>query len=820
MEAFFLDVKHSIRMFRKSPGFTITAVAALALGIGGTTAIFSIVNTVLLKPLGIPDPDRLVVLAVTPSDDNAASGARFVYWRSQSDVVQDVSAYFSTVKNYTGGQVVEQWKSTRASANFFHCFGIPIVRGRSFTQEEDLPNGTRVALISQDLWKRRFASDPGTLGKTVSLDGEAHTVIGIVGDISALRAYVPFSDVYVPFQIDPNSSDRGAYFDVVARLKPGISLDQARARLRASTGEYRAKFPDDLGPKESFTAKRFREDMVGGDRPLLLVLSAAVSLVLLIACANVANLLLVRSASRRREIAIRAAIGAGRGRMIRQLLTESALLAVVGGAFGLLLGYGGIRVLLAINTAGLSMVGENGTAVTIDWRVMGFALLISLGTGIIFGLFPALSGSRADLNAVLKDGSGRSGGGPRQNKARALLVISEVSLAVVLLVGSGLLIRSFAALYAVDPGFDANNVVTMNVSLAGPKYAKSASVADAIRTGTEQLRALPGVTAASATCCLPLAQGTYDMNFDIVGQSGATTPANQAAGWATVSPGYFEVLKIPVKRGRSLNAGDDSKSPAVALINERMALKYWKDGNALGERIAIGRAGGMKEFKDEPVRQIIGIVGDIRSEGLDTKPRPIMYIPQAQLPDAENAFFLRMLPLAWLVRTEGQPRRMIPAIQEQLRHSTGLPVTDVASMEQVVWGQTAPQRFAMLLMTVFGSTALLLAAIGVYGLMAYTVEQRRREIGIRMALGAESHHVRNMVVRQGMSLAVAGVVAGLAAAWSLARLITSFLFGVQMHDLPVFVAVPVVLGIVALAAVYAPANRASRVNPIDSLRYE
>ena len=255
MEAFFLDVKHSIRMFRKSPGFTITAVAALALGIGGTTAIFSIVNTVLLKPLGIPDPDRLVVLAVTPSDDNAASGARFVYWRSQSDVVQDVSAYFSTVKNYTGGQVVEQWKSTRASANFFHCFGIPIVRGRSFTQEEDLPNGTRVVLISQDLWKRRFASDPGMLGKNVSLDGEAHTVIGIVGDISALRAYVPFSDVYVPFQIDPNSSDRGAYFDVVARLKPGISLDQARARLRASTGEYRAKFPDDLGPKESFLQK-------------------------------------------------------------------------------------------------------------------------------------------------------------------------------------------------------------------------------------------------------------------------------------------------------------------------------------------------------------------------------------------------------------------------------------------------------------------------------------------------------------------------------------------------------------------------------------
>jgi predicted permease len=820
METFFNDVKHSIRMFLKSPGFTITAVAALALGIGGTTAIFSIVNTVLLKPLGIPDPDRLVVLAITPSDDNAASGARFIYWRSQSDVVEDVSAYFTAVTNYTGGQIVEQWKYTRVSANFFHCFGIPILRGRSFTQEEDLPSGPRVALISQDLWKRRFASDPRILGKTLSLDGEAHTVIGIVGDISALRAYVPYSEVYVPFQIDPNSSDQAAYFDVVARLKPGTTLDQARVRFGASTREYRTKFPDDLGPKESFTAKRFREDMVGGDRFLLLVLLGAVCLVLLIACANVASLLLARAASRRREIAIRAAIGAGRGRMIGQLLTESALLSTFGGALGLLLGYGGIRTLLAINTAGLSMVGENGAGVTIDWRVMSFALLISLGTGIVFGLFPALEGSRADLNAVLTGGSGRSGGGPRQNKSRALLVISEVSLAVVLLVGSGLLIRSFAALYAVDPGFDAKNVVTMNVLLTGPKYAKSASVADAIRSGLEQLRALPGVTAASVTCCLPLTGATWDMNFDIVSRPAAASSTHQEVGWATVSPGYFEVLKIPVKRGRSFNAGDDSKSPAVVVINESMALQYWKDGNALGERIAIGRGGGMKEFKDEPVRQIVGIVGDIRSEGLDTKPRPIMYIPQAQLPDAENALFLRMLPLTWVVRTQGKPLGLIPAIQEELRHATGLPVTDVASMDQVVWGQTAPQRFAVLLMTVFGGTALLLAAIGIYGLMAYTVEQRRREIGIRMALGAESHQVRNMVVRQGMSLAVLGVAAGIGAAWCLARLITSFLFGIQVHDLPVFVAVPIVLCIVTLVAVYGPANRASRVNPVDSLRYE
>jgi putative ABC transport system permease protein len=820
MADFFQDLKHSIRMFRKSPGFSITAVAALALGIGGTTAIFSIVNTVLLKPLLIPDPDRLLVLATTGDAGSAVSPAEFLHWRGKSSVVQDVSAFLGGVANFTGGELVEQWPYTQVSVNFFRCFGIPIFEGRVFTPEEDLPNGPRVAVISQALWKRRYASDPRMLGKTIALNGEPHTVVGILADTSAMRTYGLFSDVYVPLQMDPNSRDQGVYFMVAARLKPGITLEQAKTRLRASEGEYRAKFPNALGPKENFTARRFREDMVGGDRPMLLILAGAVCLVLLIACANVANLLLVRAAGRRREMAIRAAIGAGRGRMIRQLLTESVLLSLVGGALGLLLGYGGIRALLAINTAGLAMVGEYGEGVGMDWRVVVFALGVSLATGIIFGLFPALEGSRADLNSVLKEGGGRSGGGRRQNKARALLVVSEVSLAVVLLVGSALLIRSFMLLYAVELGFDTKNVVTMNVLLAGPKYAKTAGVADTVRSGLERLRSLPGVVAAGATCCLPLGQGTYDMNFEIVGRPGAVPYAEQEVGWATVSPGYFEAFKIPVKRGRAFGAGDDFKSPAVVVINEKMARKYWKERDPLGERIVIGHAGGMKEFKDEPVRQIVGIVGDIRAEGLDAGPRPIMYVPQAQLTDAASAFFLRLLPLAWVVRTEGEPRGMAREIREQLRQATGLPVTDVAWMDRVVWGQTASQRFAILLMTVFGSTALLLAAIGIYGLMAYTVEQRRQEIGIRMALGAESSQVRNMVVRQGMGLALAGVVAGLGTAWGLARLIESFLFGVRAHDPMVFVAVPIVLSLVAFAAVYGPASRASRVNPIDSLRYE
>jgi putative ABC transport system permease protein len=821
VDTFLRDVRYSFRMFLKSPGFTITAVAALALGIGGTTAIFSIVDPVLLKPLQIPDADRLVVLATTAVDGDASSPAKFVHWRSQSSVIEDVSAYIGSVANYTGGKLPEQWQYMRASASLFHCFGLPILRGRAFTPEEDIPNGPAVALISQGLWNRRFASDPKILGQTISLNGEAYTVIGIVGGVTARDDYGgPYSDVYVPFQIDPRSIEQGDFFDVVARLKPGVALEQAKARLEASTAEFRVRFPNALGAKDKFTAKPYREDMVAGDRPLLMVLSGAVSLVLLIACANVANLLLVRAVGRRREIAIRAAIGAGRGRVIRQLLTESVLLSVVSGTLGLLLGYGGIRALLATNTASLALVGEKGSFVNLDWRLIAFSLGLSFATGILFGLLPALQASRADLHSVLKNSGGATGTGLRQNRIRSLLVVSEVGLAVVLLIGSSLLIRTFVALYAVDPGFETKNVITMNVLLAGRKYSKSAAVASAVGGALDRLRSLPGVVAAGATCCLPLAQGEYDMDFEIIGQPPMSLSDGQEVGWATGSPGYFEVLKIPVKRGRAFRAADDRNAPAVVLINERMAERFWKGRDPLGDRIAIGRGGGMKEFKDEPVRQIVGIVGDIRSEALDSKPRAIMYVPQAQLTDAETAFFQRLLPIAWLVRTEGEPTGLIQAIQEQLRQATGLPVTDVAPMSRVVWGQTGRQRFSTLLMSVFGTVALLLAAVGIYGLMAYTVEERRQEIGIRLALGAESRQVRNMVVRQGMSLALGGVVVGLGAAWSLTRLIAGLLYGVGGHDALVFIAIPVLLSVVALLAVLPAANRASGVNPSDSLRYE
>ncbi len=827
MNDFLRDLKHSIRMFLQSPGFTITAVAALALGIGATTAIFSIVDSVLLKPLPVPDPDRLVILINTTVSDKGEAGsfaqgspAKFAHWRAQSSVIQDVTAFRTGVMNYTGGEVAEQLRSVQASADFFKCWGVPILRGRGFAPEDDAMNGPKVALISQDLWTRRFASDPQILGKTISLSGEPFTIIGVVEANPGMLEFGPATEVYVPFQLDPNSSDQGHYFQVVARLKPGVGVQQAQARLQTSAGEYRAKFPNGLAPKGGFTVQAYREWAVGDVRSSLLILLGAVGLVLLIACANVANLLLVRATGRRREIAIRTAIGAGRGRVVRQLLTESVLLSATGGALGLLLGYLGIRALLAVNTAGLPRVGEDGIAVGMDWRVVAFAVGVSLLTGIIFGLFPAWQGSRADLNTVLKDSSGRSGTGLRQNKARAALVVSEVGLAVILLVGSALLIRTFVALYAIDPGFTTKNVVTMRMSLTGPKYLKTAGVTDAARDGMERIRALPGVELASATCCVPL-QGGYGLPFNIVGKPPAQGPYTGGGGWSTVSPGFFEVFKIPIKQGRSFNDRDDDKSPPVVVINEVMAKRFWKDDDPLKDRILIGGgAANMKELKDEPPRQIVGIVGDVRNGVMNADPGPIMYVPQTQITDAINALNVRLTPVAWVVRTQADPHPLVPAIREQLRQATGLPVSDVHSMDEVVSISTARQRFNMLLMTVFGAMALLLAAIGIYGLMAYSVEQRTQEIGIRLALGAETSRVRNMVVRQGMGLALAGVVVGLGAAWALARLMESFLFGVKSRDPLVFVAVPLVLAMVALLAVWLPANRASRVNPIDSLRYE
>jgi predicted permease len=734
-------------------------------------------------------------------------------------VVENATAFRNVTVNFTSGEIPEQLRATQVSADYFKLFGAPIILGRSFTPEEDLPRGEKVALISEGLWARRFGQAPDIVGRAITLGGDPYVVIGIVGSSFNVSEFGPPPEVWTAFQLDPESADQGHYFQSAGRIKEGVTFEQAQAQLETSSTAFQERFPNALGPNQTFSVQRFQEAFVANVRPILLVMLAAVSFVLLIACANVANLLLVRATGRKREIAVRAAMGAGRGRILRQLLTESVTLSVFGGALGLVLGIAGIRALLAINTAGLPRLGTNGSALAVDWRVLAFTIVVSIGTGALFGLIPALQSSKADLNLALKESSGRSGSGFRQNKARSILVVTEVALAIILLVGSALLIRTSLALRAVDPGFDVRNVLTMRMSLAGPKYASSQSVDLLIRDGVERIRALPGVEVASATCCVPL-QGGYGLPFTIIGRPlEGTNPYHGGGGWMNISPGYFEVFRIPVRKGRVFQERDDSLAPPVVVINEAMAKQFWKDQDPIGQQIVIGK-GVMREFSAEQPREIIGVVADSRDAGLNNNPQPKMFVPQAQVPDLANALNLSIGTMAWVVRTRVSPMSLSNQVQEELRRVTGLPVSDVRTMEDIVALSTSRQRFNMLLMTIFGSSALLLAAIGIYGLMAYSVQQRTQEIGIRLALGAKRSEVRRLVIFQGMRLALVGVAVGVAAAYGLSRFISAFLFGVNNHDPAVFIGIPLLLTLVILLAVWMPAARASRVDPMVALRYE
>jgi predicted permease len=807
-------------MFWQSRGFTAAAVAALALGIGSNTAIFSIVNTVLLKPPNFPDPDRLVVFQSTNPNGafQGASPAKFAHWRAQSDVVELVSVSRQNTINWTGNDTPEQLKAGQVSADYFQLFGAKIILGRSFSQAEDLPNGPHVTLIGESLWTRRFARDPQILSKSIQLGGEPHSIVGVISNDFDVRDFGNQPDLWVPFQLDPNSRDQGHYFGASGRLKPGVSLQQAQAKLKLSADEYRRKFPNALQPNDAFSVQTIHEALVGEYRSALFVLIAAVAMVLLIACANVANLLLARAIARRREIAIRAALGAARSRLIRQLLTESFLLAAAGAVLGTALGFAAIRALLFVNTAGLPRVGENGSLVGLDWRVLAFTAGITVLTSIVFGLFPALQVSRVELANTLKESGSRSGSGLRQNKARSALVIIEIALAVVLLTGAALLIRTSMALAAVNPGYETKNVLTMRMSLKGKRYVTSTAIEGLVRDGADRIRALPGVLAASATCCVPL-EGGYGLPFLVVGRPLDKTPFHGGGGWHTASPGYFDVFKIPIVKGRAFTDRDNAAGQPVVIISQAMAKRFWPSGDPLNDKIWIGK-GVMTELATEQPRQIIGIAGDVRNNGLNRDPQPLMYIPNAQVPDALNALNTSITPIAWVVRTANDPMVLSPVIQEQLRQASGLPLAGVRSMTEVVSRSTSRERFNMLLMSVFAGAALLLAAIGVYGLMAYSVQQRTQEIGIRLALGAETGDVRRMVVLQGMLFAVIGVVIGGATAFGLARYIKTFLYGVEASDPLVFLTVPILLSLTALVAVWIPAIRATRINPIDALRYE
>ena len=672
-------------------------------------------------------------------------------------------------------------------------------------------------VISNGLWRNRFGGDPGVLNRTIDLGQEPYTIIGVLGPTYTGD---PKSDIWMPLKPDPNSVDQGHYLRATARLKPGVTLAQAQAAMKHAAEEFKRKFPGSpvMGPGASFTAVPLRDSVIGDVRFGLLLLFGAVGFVLLIACANVANLLMARATIRRREIAIRSALGAGRARLMWQLLTESLLLSLAGGVLGLGLGYVGVRALLAINPSDIPRVGEQGAGVALDWRVLLFTLLASILTGILFGLVPALSTSRSDINSTLRESGARSGTGLRHNKARAVLVITEMALALVLLVGAALLIRTFGALRGVNPGFDARNVLLMEMSLNGGRFEKAAGVDQLEREGRRRIESLPGVTAAAITCCVPL-EGGFGLPFTIEGRPLTNGPYHGGATWLTMSPHYFDVFRIPLVSGRVFTDQDNGAAERVVIINQALAKEYWPKGDALGARISIGKGVG-PEF-DEPPRQIIGIVADVCEGALSRPPDQIMYVPFAQVNDGVIALNNRIIPVTWTVRTKLQPFSLSADVQRELREASGgLPVAHLRSMQQVVGESTARNDFYMTLLTIFAGVALLLAAIGVYGLMAYSVQQRTQEIGVRMALGASPQQVRRMVVTQGMQLALVGVVIGVGSALGLTRLMSSLLYGVKPWDPITILLVAVLLSGVTLLATYLPARRASRVDPMVALRYE
>jgi predicted permease len=821
METFLRNLRYSLRALAKSPGFAAVAIITLALGIGANTAIFSVVNSVLLQPLSYPEPDRLVELeGISPQgNSDATSIPKFNAWQDQTQVFDSVAAYDFAGPgiNLTGGDRPEQLKGIRVSKDYFRVFGAPMALGRTFSADEDRPGGPAVAVISNGLWRSRYGSDPGIINRTIDLGGEPYSVIGVLGPTFTSD---PPSDIWLPLKPDPNSVDQGHYLRGTARLKLGITLAQAQAAMKLAAEQFKRKFPSPsvLGPQDSFTAVPLRDRVIGESRRGLLLLFGAVGFVLLIACANVANLLLARATIRRREMAIRSAMGAGRSRIIWQLLTESLLLSVAGGILGLALGYLGLHSLLAMNPGNIPRIGEHGEGVTMDWRVLAFTFAAALLTGLIFGLVPALTTSLSDLSNILRESGSRTGSGVRHNKARSILVVTEMALALVLLVGAALLIRTFAALRGVNPGFDARNVLTLQMSLAGQRFTKAAVVEQLERDGRRRVERLPGVAATALTCCLPL-QGGYGLPFNIEGQTSKDDSEAPGAGWASTSPGYFEVLRMSVVQGRAFTDQDSGAAPHVVIVNKTLAKKFFPKGDALNSRITIGKGVG-PEF-EEPPREIVGIVGDVHDSSLSDLPSPIMYVPIAQLNDGVIALINGIGAAQWIVRTKLQPFSLSADIQRELREASGgLPVAHIRSMQEIVSQSTAQSDFYMTLLTIFAAVALLLAAIGVYGLMAYSVQQRTQEIGVRMALGANPRQVRRMVVFQGMKLALVGVIIGVASALAFARLLSSLLFGVKPWDPVTIILVAVLLSAVTLLATYLPARRASRVDPMVALHYE
>jgi predicted permease len=842
IENFIQDLRHGLRMLRKSPGFTTAAVLTLALGIGANTAVFSVVNAVLLRPLGYPEPDRMVNFYIPDPRLEAIAIPIFMVWRQQTGVLQDFAIYGSAYKDpgisLTNTDHPETLRASHVSAGFFKLFGASVEIGRTFTDQEDVPHGPKVAVISDGFWRRRFGADRRLVGTTISLGGESYLVVGVVHDMEpthstfslllgpSLRIDTP-ADVWLPLQADPNSTFQSADYRGAARLKPGVTLEMAQAATNLAQTQFRKKFPElnqgEVSGLFKWGLESMSDAMVGNVRPALLVLMGAVSFVLLIACANVANLLLARAAHRRREMAIRAALGARRRRIVFQLLTETLPLSLAGGALGILLGYPFLRVLLAKSLVDLPRIGGQGSAVTLDWRVLLFTLLATVVTSVIFGLIPALSVSRRDVHAGLKESDPRSGTGLGRKKTRSILVVLEMALSLILLSGAALLMRTFVALKGVHPGFETRNILTCEMSLNQRRFDQASAVARLVRDAQRRVEALPGVEALAVTRELPLDQARDLGAIQIEGRPPAKRGNQDWADFREVSARYFEVFRIPLLQGRLFAEQDTALTPRVAVINETMARKLWpgypSGHSPIGEHISMDYSGLMGPAESPLL--IVGVVGDARDVALGSPPEAIMYVLVNQRSDFLNTWDSQLTPMIWVIRTKGEPLSLNDAIQRELRiASGGLAVAHVRAMEQVRAEATADSTFNMTLFNVFAGIAIVLAAIGIFGVMACFVNERTQEIGLRIALGARPRDVLGMVVRQGMRLVLIGIFIGIMGSVALTPLIASLLYGVKSSDPIVLACVALLLCAVALATVYFPARRATKVDPVLALRWE
>jgi putative ABC transport system permease protein len=798
------DLRYAARTMLKQKGFTVVAVAALALGIGANTAIFTVVNAVVLRPLPYDDPDRLVWLWDTqPQLATApASLPDFIDWRDQNQSFEYLAAYQSGNMFVDDGNGAQDTKVGLVTPDLFSLFREKPLLGRTFTEEETQPGRFRVAVLSQNMWRRRFGSDPNVLGQTLQLSGFAYTIIGV---IPAGFSFPDESELWRPLPIDPNKLDRGPhYLRVIGRLKAGVALAQAQAEMSAIAARLAGQYPEKIAG-HGIKLQLLSDVVIGDIKPALFVLLGAVGFVLLIACANVANLLLARAGARQREIAVRTALGASRSRIVRQLLTESVLLAVAGGSAGLLVAVWGVNPLVSLSTETIPRVRE----IAIDARVACFTLLISLLTGVVFGLIPALQVSKPDLNDALKE-SGRTTAGLRRNRLRSLLVVSEIAASLVLLAGAGLMIKSFAKLNHVDPGFNPDKLLTMGVTLLRSKYPEDAKVAAFYSQLLERVAAAPGVKSAGAITELPLSGSNTSDYFTIEGRPAVAKEEQPLTECRTITPHYFDAMEIPLLKGRDFTENDTKQTPNVAVINEAFARRHFAEEDPIGHRIKL-----QGQFRDPLL--IVGVVGNVRDFGLDEQPTPEAYLPYLQNPLSET--YDRSLTI--VVRTKSDPGTIAGALRADLFSlDKSLPVQKLKPMSEYLRDSLSRRRFNMVLLSVFASVALLLAAVGIYGVISYGVAQRTHEIGIRVAIGAQARDILKLVIGQAMLLTLVGIAAGLASAFALTRLMESLLFGVSATDPLTFAMISVILTGVALGACFVPARRAMKVDPIVALRYE